>query len=95
MLSNMTLGILGLGRLGSMVASYGKAFGMDVYYYSPRSKNLEYHKCHSALDLARHSDIVSVHAHHTPETEHMINDEFFSAMRPGAYFVNTARGASS
>lgn len=92
MLSNMTLGILGLGRLGSKVATYGKAFGMDVYYFSPRSENPDYHKCHSPLDLAKHSDIVSVHAHHTPETERMISDKFFSAMRPGSYFVNTARG---
>lgn len=92
MLSSMTLGILGLGRLGSMVASRGTAFGMEVLYYSPRSENPAYRRCATLLDLAARADIVSVHAHLAPETERMCDTAFFAAMRPGSYFINTARG---
>jgi D-3-phosphoglycerate dehydrogenase / 2-oxoglutarate reductase len=93
MLSRMSLGIIGLGRLGRMVASYGAAFGMKVCYFSPRSRDNEYRRCQSLFELARTADVVSLHAHHTPETEKMIDSEFFEEMRPGSYIVNTARGA--
>jgi len=92
MLSSMTLGILGLGRLGSMVASRGKAFGMEMLYYSPKSTNADYRRCGSPLELAAQSDILSVHAHLTPETEKMCDAALFAAMPPGSYFINTARG---
>lgn len=92
MLSSMTLGIVGLGRLGSLVASCGKGFGMKAYYYSPSSRNATYERCINLLELATYSDIVSIHAHHTPETERLINVEFFQAMRPGSFIVNTSRG---
>ena len=93
MLSNMSLGIVGLGRLGTLVASYGKAFGMDVYYFSPKSRNSEYKRCNTLLALAGATDIVSIHAHHTPDTERMIGAKFLNAMKQGSYLVNTARGA--
>ena len=92
MLSSMTLGILGLGRLGSLVASRGRAFGMEVLYYSPRSANAAYRRCATPLDLAARSDILSIHAHLIPETEGMCDAAFFAAMRPGSYFINTGRG---
>lgn len=93
MLSNMTLGIIGLGRLGSLVASYGKAFGMEIYYYSPTSGNDKYTRCDTLLELASVSDIVSIHAHHLPATENLVSREFLNKMKPGSYLVNTARGA--
>jgi len=92
MLSNMNLGIIGLGRLGSIVASYGKAFGMTVYYYSPNSTNSEYYRCNTLEELAGQSDIISVHAHLTESTKGMIDNKFFMSMKPGSYFINTARG---
>ena len=92
MLSAMTLGIVGLGRLGSLVASYGKAFGMKVYYYSPSSRNSAYERCQTLEELARCSDIVSVHAQHKPETEGLINNKFMVAMKPGSFIINTSRG---
>jgi D-3-phosphoglycerate dehydrogenase len=92
MLSAMTLGIVGLGRLGSLVASYGSAFGMKVYYYSPNSVNSNYERCETLMELAEKSDIVSLHAHYTPETEGLVNKEFFEAMKQGSFIVNTARG---
>jgi D-3-phosphoglycerate dehydrogenase len=93
MLSNMTLGIVGLGRLGSVVASYGAAFGMKVHYYSPSSRDRAYERCPTLLDLAGCCDIVSIHSHLTAETRNMINSEFIHAMKPGSYLINTARGA--
>ncbi|MBW1783800.1 MAG: hydroxyacid dehydrogenase [Deltaproteobacteria bacterium] len=93
MLSNMSLGIVGLGRLGTWVASYGKAFGMEVYYFSPTSRDSDYKRCQTLPELAGSVDIISIHAHHTRDTERMIGAEFLSAMRPGSYLINTARGA--
>ena len=92
MLSNMTLGVIGLGRLGSITASYGAAFGMEVFYYSPNSRNPAYTLCGSLEELARKSDVVSLHAHHLPGTDKMLNADFFAAMKPGSFFINTARG---
>ena len=92
MLSNMALGIVGLGRLGSIVASYGKSFGMKVYYYSPNSTNTDYERCETLIELAKKSDIVSLHAHSTSATEGLINKEFFEAIKQGSFIVNTSRG---
>ncbi len=92
MLSRMTLGILGLGRLGSLVAGYGHAFGMAVSYYSPHTTDSRFRRCASLEQLAAESDIVSVHAHHTQETAGLIDRSFIRTMKPGSFIVNTARG---
>lgn len=92
MLSRMSLGVVGLGRLGTLTAEKAKAFGMSVAYYSPRSRDGRFRRCESLEELAGSVDIVSLHAHHTPETEKMIDRDFFQAMRPGSFLVNTARG---
>ena len=93
MLSNMTLGIIGIGRIGALVASYGSAFGMKVCYFSPSTIDPAYTRCDTLTDLAKVSDVVSLHAHLTAETEKMIDKQFFSVMKPGSFFINTARGA--
>lgn len=92
MLSAMTLGIVGLGRLGRMVASYGAAFGMRVCYYSPSSAHPAYERCATLAELARRADVVSIHARHTPETEGLIDRTFIRAMPRGSFLINTARG---
>jgi D-3-phosphoglycerate dehydrogenase len=92
MLSAMTLGVIGLGRLGSLVARYGRAFGMTVSYYDPYRSDDRYVRAKSLDALAEANDVVSLHVHATAETENMIDRAFFAAMRPGAYFINTARG---
>lgn len=94
MLSSMQLGVVGLGRLGSLMVDYGLAFGMDVSYFDPYVNN---HKAgvnrHNSLEkLVSNSDVVSVHVPHEAETEHMFNDTIFSKFRNGAYFINTSRG---
>ena len=92
MMSNMRLGVVGLGRLGSWVAKYGKAFKMDVYYFDPYVEDERYIKCPTLSELAKVSDIVSVHVHLSGETENLIGREFFNALPKGAFIVNTARG---
>ena len=92
MLSTMTLGIIGLGRLGSIVAGYGKAFNMKVLYYDPHVNDDKYIKCENLHELARLSDIVSIHVHLTEKTENLIDSKFLKTMPKGSYIINTARG---
>lgn len=95
MLSRMSLGIVGLGRLGSLVASYGNVFGMSVFFYDPfvadQGKDGP-KKCKSLEQLASVSDVLSVHAPHEPETEKLISSDILQALPSGAFVVNTARG---
>ena len=91
-----TLGVVGLGRIGRELAHRAAAFGMEVVAWS-RSLTPEWAEvlgvelCGEALDVARRADVVSVHLALTPETRGFIGDEFFEAMKPGAFFINTSR----
>ena len=88
------LGIVGMGRLGTWMARYGKAFGMDVIFYSPRTDKSPVADCHKVSfdELLEKSDIISLHAHLNKETENMFNAEVFKKMKKEAYLINTARG---
>ncbi|MDA2909529.1 NAD(P)-binding domain-containing protein [Nitrospiraceae bacterium AH_259_D15_M11_P09] len=94
MLSSMSLGLVGLGRLGKMVARYGHAFGMELHYYDP-------HSDYGELSLIRHSsleslvssvDIVSLHVSQTPETRGLLNGDVLRKFRRGSYLINTSFG---
>jgi D-3-phosphoglycerate dehydrogenase len=92
-----TVGIIGLGRIGSAVAKRLKAFDSNLIYYQ-RVKNpelekqlgVEYTRFNKLLST---SDVISIHVPLTPETHHMISRKEFELMRTGVYIVNTARGA--
>jgi len=91
-----TLGIVGMGTIGREVASRARAFGLRVVAWSrsltdARAGELGVERAESVIDLARVSDIVSVHLAAAPETKGFIGEDFFAAMRPGAFFVNTSR----
>src|SRR5581483_5722268 len=91
-----TLGIVGLGRIGGMVASRAKAFGVNVLY-NKREKDLEAEKAlgvtFSPLDeLLANSDFITLHVPLTEETRHMINEISLSKVKKGAILINTARG---
>jgi D-3-phosphoglycerate dehydrogenase len=95
MLSAMSLGIVGLGRLGRMVARQGLAFGMQVAYYDPHVDSgpaAEIKRYGALVDLLQNSDVVSLHVSSTPETKGLIGEHELSLMRSGSYLVNTARG---
>lgn len=93
-ISGKTLGIVGAGRLGSMMARYGQAFGMRVIACDPAPRKRVPGVDYVAMtQLLREADFVSLHVHLTDETRHMIDAQSFAEMRPGAVIVNTSRGA--
>jgi phosphoglycerate dehydrogenase-like enzyme len=95
-LAGATLGIIGLGRLGSLVASYGKTFGMRVIAWS---QNLTAERAAEAgveaVDketLFRESDFVTIHVRLSDRTEGLVNGTMLGLMKPDAWIVNTSRG---
>ncbi|UGY01200.1 D-2-hydroxyacid dehydrogenase family protein [Bradyrhizobium quebecense] len=91
-----TLGVIGLGKLGSKVAGMAKAFGMDVIAWSP---NLTPEKCKetgvgyaSKDELFATSDIITIHVVLSPRSRGLVGAADLARMKPSAYLVNTARG---
>jgi len=92
-LSGKQLGLVGMGLIGSAVATRAAAFGMTVVYTSrPTTPTSDSVPRVSFSELIQTSDIVSLHCPLTPETRHLINDEVLLLMRRDAYLINTARG---
>ncbi|HBY22978.1 MAG: 3-phosphoglycerate dehydrogenase family protein [Propionibacteriaceae bacterium] len=96
-LHGRTLGLIGLGKIGTEMVSRARAFGMPVVAWSrslttERAEELGITRADSMLEVARASDAVSVHVALTPDTRGSLGEEFFEAMRPGAFFINTSRG---
>lgn len=97
-LAEKTLGIFGMGRIGQAVARRAAPFGMRVIYHSRTRLSAEDEAAIGAewVDfdgLISRSDVLSLHAPLTPETRHAIDADALRRMRPGAFLVNTARGA--
>jgi D-3-phosphoglycerate dehydrogenase len=96
-LKGKTLGIVGLGRIGSRVGALAKAFGMKILVYDviqlPEQliKSLEAEVVDLDTLLTR-SDFITLHVPLTPETRHMINRERLAKMKKGAYLINASRG---
>jgi D-3-phosphoglycerate dehydrogenase len=96
-LYDKTLGIVGLGRIGSMVATRMRAFNMRVIAYDPyiadeRFERFGVEKAASLDDIARLSDVISVHTPRTEETMHMLDEAFFARCKDRVRIVNCARG---
>jgi D-3-phosphoglycerate dehydrogenase len=92
-----TLGLVGTGQIGREVVARARGFGMNVVAWSrsltdESAAELGVERRGELLDVARDSDVVSVHVALTPETRGLVGADFFGAMREGAYFVNTSRG---
>jgi len=87
-----TLGLVGLGRIGSRVAMLARAHGMEVLAYDPYVKQSDAAELTSLEDVLRRSDFVSLHPILTPETRHLIGAEQLALMKPTAYLINTSRG---
>jgi D-3-phosphoglycerate dehydrogenase len=91
-LSGKTLGILGYGRLGRILAQYGKAFRMRVLACDIRDVTPEEGVTMVDFDtLLRESDVLSIHIH-LQGNEGLISKDAFDKMKPGAVLVNTSRG---
>ncbi len=91
-----TLGVVGLGKIGSHVATIARAMGMKLIAYDPfiSSERAEQLGCRLVeLDfLLREADYITLHIPKTPETTHLINAETLATMKPTARIVNCARG---
>lgn len=91
-LSGKTMGILGYGRLGTMMAEYAKALRMNVIACDIKKIDDEA-ICQVSFDeLMRKSDVISIHVHLDKSTEKMIDKKAFSMMKKGVVIINTARG---
>jgi D-3-phosphoglycerate dehydrogenase / 2-oxoglutarate reductase len=91
-LYNKTVGLVGLGYVGHLVAGYLRAFGCNVIAYDPFVKgNIEGVKLVELDCLLKNADIVSIHARLTDDTYHMIGEKEIKLMKPNAVLVNTAR----
>jgi D-3-phosphoglycerate dehydrogenase len=91
-----TLGILGLGGIGTEMVPRARAFGMPVVAWSrsltpERAQSLGVQPKASPAEVASAADVVSVHLALKPETRNLCDGRFFAAMKPGAFFVNTSR----
>lgn len=97
-LADATLGVVGLGHIGSEIARRGSAFGMRVIAVDPirveAPEGVEaVWKPEQLPDLLAESDFVTIAAPHTPETAKLFRREQFQQMKPGAYLINIGRGA--
>ncbi len=91
-----TLGLVGLGRIGQEVLGRARAFGMPVAAWSPsltpeRAAALGVQAKASPAEVAAACDVLSVHVALTTETRNLIDRRVLQALRPGSYFINTAR----
>lgn len=92
-----TLGLIGLGRIGSRVARLAVALGMRVVAYDPyvedeRAMEMGVEREDRIEGVLARADVVSVHAPLTEETRHLMNGDRFARMKRGAFFVNVSRG---
>lgn len=92
-LHNLTLGIVGFGRIGTAVGEIASAFGMKVL--ASRATRQSSPSAIQFVDLEtlfRQSDVVSLHCPLTPQTRNLVNQERLAMMKPSAFLLNTSRG---
>jgi D-3-phosphoglycerate dehydrogenase / 2-oxoglutarate reductase len=92
-----TLGILGFGRIGQLVAARARGFGMRVLAFDPfvsaeRYRELGVEKAENSEEIYAQADFITVHLPKTPETAGWVNAEAFAKMRDGVRILNVARG---
>ncbi len=92
-IAGKTLGIVGMGAIGQKVASIGKAFGMEVIYYSTSgTAHCKEYPCVSLEELLSRSDVISIHAPYNARTAGLIGYAQLQQMKRTAFLVNTGRG---
>jgi D-3-phosphoglycerate dehydrogenase len=96
-LRGKTLGILGLGKIGTEVAIIGRAFGMKVIAWGPTLSAERAARSQATYmlleDLLRQADVVSVHLTLSEQSKNLLNETRLRLMKKSAYLINTARGA--
>lgn len=96
-LRGRTLGVIGCGDIGRLVAQIGRGFGMSVVAWSrsltdEAAAGFGARRMDSAVEVARRADVLSVHLALTPATRGFVGDAIFDVLRPGSIFINTSRG---
>lgn len=96
-LYNKSLGIVGMGRIGSELSRRAIAFGMRVLAFDPylaatRARTLQVELLDDLDELLREADFITLHTPLTPETHHLINAARFAKMKRGVRIINCARG---
>ena len=96
-LNNKTVGIIGVGKIGSILAKIMHGFGCNLLGYDIKKNELlerEFGLKYLDLEtLCKTSDIISIHTSLTPETKYLINKKLIDVMLPNAIIINTSRGA--
>jgi len=96
-LKGKTLGVIGTGRIGKHAIKMANGFDMKVIAYDTYpNKELEKELCftyHSFNEVLAESDVITIHVPYLKETHHLLNEESINKMKPGAYLINTSRGA--
>lgn len=93
-LADKTLGLIGLGRIGGLVAQKANALGMQVLFYRRTPTEVDYATQVSLDDIFARSDFISLHVPHTPETHYIVGAEALTKMKNGVYVVNCGRGGT-
>jgi len=93
-LAGKTLGLVGCGRIGNLVARKAAALGMEVLFYRRTPTEMPGATQVSLDELLARSDFVSLHVPHTPETHYIVGTEAFAKMKDGVYIINCGRGGT-
>ncbi len=93
-LAGKTLGLIGLGRIGSLVGQKANGLGMDVLFYRRTPTQVDYATQVPLDELFARSDFVSLHVPHSPETHYIVGASSFDKMKDGVYIVNCGRGGT-
>jgi phosphoglycerate dehydrogenase-like enzyme len=93
-----TVGLFGLGHIGRAVARRFAGFGVELVYHDVFRASADVERAHGIRYVSRDelpavADVISLHLPSTPDTEHIVDEAFLKAARPGLILVNTARGS--
>ena len=92
-ISDKTLGILGMGRIGKTVAKKVSCLGMNILYHSRKTIAKSGRAKYVSLnELFKKSDVITIHVPYSKNTHHMINSKLLSKMKKTAFLINTSRG---
>lgn len=87
-----TMGIIGMGNIGSCFAGMAESIGMHIIYHHTRDLQLPNHRFVDLETLAQTADVISLHCPLNDDTDKLINDRFLSLMKSSAILINTSRG---
>ena len=90
-IASLTIGLIGLGRLGNYMAKFAKAFGMKIIYYDPFKTSNKYKKV-SLNKIFKTSDVISIHTHVNKNTKYLINKKILKLVKKKPLIINTSRG---